>query len=70
MERWKAAWEIVDERVHCRACGARQDLREAQRPFEHREDCAAKIPAEQMPWRDLAALLRRELLKPFEGRTD
>jgi len=69
MERWKLAWEIVDEQVRCRACDARQDLREARRHFEHREGCAAAIPPEQMPWRDLAALLRAELVRPSEDRT-
>ena len=62
MEHWKLAWEIVDEQVACRTCGARQDLLEARRPFEHREGCNAAIPAQQMPWRDLAALLRAEMI--------
>lgn len=68
MESWKASWEIIDERVTCRTCGARQDVRDAQHPFEHREGCTAAIQAEQLPWRDLAALLRREIDKP-EGLT-
>lgn len=50
MESWKASWEIIDEQVTCRTCGTRQDVRDAQRPFEHREGCAAAIQAEQMPW--------------------
>jgi hypothetical protein len=62
MERWKQAWVIIDEQVACRACGARQDLQEARRPFEHRGGCGAAIHADQMPWRDLAALLREDLL--------
>ena len=63
MERWKAAWEIVEGQTICRSCGSRQDMGEAQRPFKHREGCTAAIPARQMPWRDLAALLRTQVLK-------
>ncbi len=61
MDAWKASWEIIDEQVACRACGARQDVRDARRPFKHREGCAAAIQTEQMPWRDLATLLGWEL---------
>lgn len=61
MERWKARWEIIEEQVSCRTCGARQNVLDAKRPLKHREGCAAAIAAKQMPWRDLAALLRGEV---------
>lgn len=61
MEGWKARWEIIEEQVSCRTCGARQSVRDAKHPLKHREGCTAAIAAKQMPWRDLAALLRRDL---------
>lgn len=66
MDQWKAAWQIIDERLLCRTCGAWQDVTKAQRPFEHQEGCAAAIQAKQMPWRDLAALLRAELAEDLK----
>lgn len=63
MDQWKAVWQIIDERLHCRTCGAWQDVTEARHPFEHQEGCTAAISAEQMPWRDLAASLRTELVR-------
>ncbi len=68
VNRWRSYWEIIDDQVCCRTCSARQGLIEAGRPFVHYPFCTAKIPAAQLPWRDLASILRREVGKPSKGQ--
>ncbi|KPW26974.1 hypothetical protein ALO90_200185 [Pseudomonas amygdali pv. aesculi] len=58
---WRQRWDIVDERVSCRVCGASHSIEDARQPFTHYHGCTAASVAIQLPILELAKALREEL---------
>lgn len=59
LELWRVRWDIDEERIICRRCGALQEYLQSRSPFPHFEGCVVALPAAEFPWRDLAFILRR-----------
>lgn len=56
--QWRIRWTVLGEQVVCKSCGATQEPRHCQQPFVHHEGCSTALDADELPFRDLAAVLR------------
>lgn len=60
MAAWSLSWDLQDfpwPQVHCKVCGAKQEVEARLIGFEHRLGCSADSPIKQFPWRDLLWIL-------------
>ena len=60
MTAWNLIWDLQEFpwlHVHCKVCGARQEVEARLIGFEHKLGCSVYSTIKQFPWRDLLWIL-------------